>query len=267
MNAEKALTPIRQQTVVFYDDEIAAVQVEQGGKQIIYVPLRPLCDYLGVDWSGQLQRVRRDPVLSDALTPCVVVTPTQGQPDQRREVLCLPLNYLNGWLFGINANRVREELRDKLIRYQRECHEILAAAFITTEIAPSASAEHQSLVQIREMALAIAEMATQQMTLTTRLDKAAIVVGEHGRRLTALEQQLAPRQAITDEQAADIAEKVKALAVHLGEQDNSRNHFQAIFAELYRRFRVSSYKSIRQSQYHLVNDFLDEWQQSLTRPE
>jgi hypothetical protein len=78
-------------------------------------------------------------------------------------------------------------------------------------------------------------------------------------RITPLERQLSPREAITDEQAADIAEKVKAIAMTLTEQDSSKNHFQAIFSELHRRYRVSSYKNIRQSQYQAVLDFLDEW--------
>lgn len=41
----------------------------------------------------------------------------------------LPLDYLNGWLFGVNANRVKEGIRDNLIRYQRECYRVLADAF------------------------------------------------------------------------------------------------------------------------------------------
>lgn len=172
---------------------------------------------------------------------------------------CLPLDYLNGWLFGVSSTRVKDALRERVIRYQRECYQVLAAAFQTPTLETAPTSEQATLMQIREMGLAIAQMAEQQMALTTRLDKAAIIVGEHGRRLTALEQQLAPRQAITDEQATDIAEKVKALAVLLTGQDSSKNHFQSIFAELYRRFRVSSYKVIRQSQYHLVVDFLDEW--------
>ncbi|MBK9052256.1 MAG: ORF6C domain-containing protein [Chloroflexi bacterium] len=44
-----------------------------------------------------------------------------------------------------------------------------------------------------------------------------------------------------------------------------RISFRAFFAELYRRFRVSSYKVIRQSQYHLVVDFLDEWAEAVAK--
>lgn len=33
-------------------------------------------------------------------------------------------------LFGINANRVKPELRERLITYQQECYQVLAAAFL-----------------------------------------------------------------------------------------------------------------------------------------
>lgn len=82
-------------------------------------------------------------------------------------------------------------------------------------------------------------------------------VGQYGRRITALEVQLSPREAITDEQAADISAKVLAIASEMTELDPSKNHYQGIFTELHRRFRVSSYKNIRQSQYQVVLDFLD----------
>ncbi len=59
------------------------------------------------DWSAQRQRISRDLVLSAELLPCVVVTTTQGLPDQRREMLALPLDTISGFLFGINADRVK----------------------------------------------------------------------------------------------------------------------------------------------------------------
>lgn len=69
---EKELTPIEQKTVTFYEDEIMAVVVDEGGERVVYIPLRPICDYLGLNWSGQRQRINRDPVLSKILTSVVV---------------------------------------------------------------------------------------------------------------------------------------------------------------------------------------------------
>ena len=236
----------------------------------IYVPIRPICEQLGLAWSSQLQRLRRDPILSEEILG-VFVTNTPGTGGGTQEMICLPLDFLNGWLFGVSANRVRDDIRPALLRYQRECYRVLAAAFTNTATAvtddwmTTSPESRAALLQIREMGQAIMQMAEEQLRIMQRLDKAAIVVGQHGHRISSLEQrlaplerQLSPREAITDEQASDIAQKVKAVGMMLTEKDSSRNQFQAIFSELHRRFRVTSYKNIRQSQYQAVLNFLDE---------
>lgn len=40
-------------------------------------------------------------------------------------MLCLPIHYLNGWLFGVDTNRVKAEIKDKLITYKKECYQVL----------------------------------------------------------------------------------------------------------------------------------------------
>ena len=37
----------------------------------------------------------------------------------------MPLKKLNGWLFSINPEKVRADLREKVIQYQEECFEAL----------------------------------------------------------------------------------------------------------------------------------------------
>lgn len=259
----RALVPFEQRTIEFYGDELLALMIDQVGKPAVYIPVRPICEHLGVDWSAQYRRINRDPVLAKECLPCVVVTATQGQPDQRREMQCLPLDMINGWLFGINANRVNPVFRDRLIQYQQECYRVLADAFVNRPAAEDwmqANPEAMlALQQIRENALAVAQLAEEQMRMIARLDKAAIVIGQYGKRIAALETKLAPRESVTDEQAADISAKVMAIATEMSELDPAKNHYQGIFRELHRRFRVTSYKDVRQSQYQEVLDFLDNW--------
>jgi hypothetical protein len=261
----KALVPTAEESVDFYGDELVAVQAE--GE--VYVPIGVICEYMGLSWPGQRQRIGRDPVLSEALVSICV---THGESLRGpREMLCLPLKYLNGWLFGVNANRVKPELRERVIQYQRECYDILAQAF-------AARADERrggsSLAGIREMALAIAAMAEQQMVLegrvasteevarsaSERLDRAALVVGEIGRRLKSVEGRIRPDAYITDEQAAEISLRVKALAGLMGGESA---HYQSVFAELYRRFGVASYKLIRRAQYEEVLGFLEGWREEV----
>ncbi len=71
---------------------------------------------------------QRDAVLSKGM--CVIHIPSPGGP---QETICLPLKYLNGWLFKISTRRVKNpEARAKLIRYQEECYEVLYEHFNPT---------------------------------------------------------------------------------------------------------------------------------------
>ena len=46
--SDSALVPLEQKAVIFYDDEVTAVLADEDGRQQIYVPVRPLCEYLGL---------------------------------------------------------------------------------------------------------------------------------------------------------------------------------------------------------------------------
>lgn len=123
---EDVLKPIEERQVEFYDDQITAALVEVKGNRQVYVPLRPICTYLGLDWSAQSRRLQRDIVLKESQGVAIMATPSGSQ-----KMLCLPLELLPGWLFGIDASRVKPELKDKIVRYQRECFRVLWQAFQT----------------------------------------------------------------------------------------------------------------------------------------
>ncbi|NJL06339.1 MAG: hypothetical protein HC911_15820 [Chloroflexaceae bacterium] len=291
MSDKPQIEVLEERWVEFYDDAILAMLVRMDGMPHVLVPVRPICHVLGINWSPQRLRINRDEVLRS----CVIKLITQVPGDiQRREHLCLPLEYLHGWLFGIGATQVNAEYREKITLYRRECFRTLSAAFqaelllpdtSTTPTAPPPAAEQgMTLTQIYDLGMAIAQMAKQQMDLEgrvdathalatdaqglathahARLDKAAEVIRALQRRTAMLEDKLHPHAYITDEQAAHIAQLVKALAELLGEQDRSKNQYQGIFGELYRRFGVSSYKLIRIEQYDAVLAFLEQWRGSV----
>ncbi|MEX8495489.1 phage antirepressor N-terminal domain-containing protein [Sphaerotilus sp.] len=89
------------------------------------VAIRPICDSLGLNWSGQFRRIQRDAELKAS----VVVMATVAEDGKRRKMLFLPLDRLNGWLFGVDVARVREELRERMNWYRRECYAVLARHF------------------------------------------------------------------------------------------------------------------------------------------
>ena len=73
MDNDKALQPFKQKTVLFYDDEITAVLITEGDREKIYIPIRPLCNYMNIDWTAQWRRLQRDVVLADEIKSVAIM--------------------------------------------------------------------------------------------------------------------------------------------------------------------------------------------------
>lgn len=89
---------------------------------VVRVAMKPVCEGIGLNWRAQYNRMKRHPVLS----PTVVMMTTVAADGKQRPATTLPLSKLNGWLFGVDASRVRPEVRERLIEYQAECFDVLA---------------------------------------------------------------------------------------------------------------------------------------------
>ncbi|HHF6864263.1 TPA: phage antirepressor N-terminal domain-containing protein [Haemophilus influenzae] len=108
---------ISTQTVSFNNQSL--ITIEQNGSH--YVAMKPICENIGLSWEPQLLRIKRDNVLSSTMIVMIIV----AEDGKKREMICLPIEYLNGWLFGIDINRCKPEIRDTLIKYKKECYQAL----------------------------------------------------------------------------------------------------------------------------------------------
>jgi hypothetical protein len=106
--------------VPFCENEIMVIEKDN----LRYVPLKPLAEALDLNWVAQYELVHRDPVLFKKGISLTV--PTRGGP---QEMFSLPLEYLNGWLFKIPARRYSGQRRETIIRYQKECYNVLFEYF------------------------------------------------------------------------------------------------------------------------------------------
>lgn len=86
---QEAITPVREQMVDFYGDQLLAAQ---DADAIIWVPVRPICEALGLDWPSQYQRIKRDAVLAAKQGVVIITTPGRVQ-----STVALPLKLLPGW--------------------------------------------------------------------------------------------------------------------------------------------------------------------------
>lgn len=106
------------QTVSFHGQQLAVIPQQEK----LFVAIKPICENIGLAWGSQYNRLQRDEVLSSTVS----IMKTVAEDDKTRELICLPLEMLNGWLFGIDTNRIKNpEVKARVIEYKRECYQVL----------------------------------------------------------------------------------------------------------------------------------------------
>ncbi|EOI3433681.1 phage antirepressor N-terminal domain-containing protein [Cronobacter sakazakii] len=84
-----------------------------------YTPMKPIVDSMGLDWASQFTKIKQ------RFKSSIVEITMVAADGKNREMSCLALRKLAGWLHTINVGKVRAELREKVARYQEECDDVL----------------------------------------------------------------------------------------------------------------------------------------------
>ncbi|MEI8114964.1 MAG: phage antirepressor N-terminal domain-containing protein [Bacteroidia bacterium] len=80
-----------------------------------WIALKPICEVLGVDYSGQLESIRENEFLNRYLSEKQMVTPD----GKFLKMMCLPEALIYGWIFLIESNA------PGLTDFKRECFQVL----------------------------------------------------------------------------------------------------------------------------------------------
>jgi hypothetical protein len=86
-----------------------------------FVAMRPVVEAMGLSWQSQFDKIK------DRYTATVREILTVAEDGKQRSMTCLPLRKLAGWLMTIYPNKVRPDLRERIIAYQDECDDALWA--------------------------------------------------------------------------------------------------------------------------------------------
>ncbi len=256
---DKSLTVLEQREVTFYEDELTAVRGKDGQ---VYVPLRQMCTALGLDQRSQRRRILNHNVLSDGFTGGVIMTPPgPGGGGGRQQALLLRVDLVPLWLSTIDISRVKDEIRPKLERFQREAAKALWEAFqqgrLTADLDFDALlAQDTPEAQAYKMAQAVLQLARNQLLMRAQ-------IADHEQRLESIEAQLGDTgRNVTPDQASQISQAVKAVALALGKKTN-RNEFGAVYGELYRKFGITGYKMLPARRFDEAMKFLTDWHENV----
>jgi hypothetical protein len=286
MAEPSTIVPIEQRTIDFYGDDLVAVRDHE---DMVWVPVRRICEALGVSERGQMERIQRDPVLSEEMRSARV-TLADGRTF---EMACLPLKYIRAWLFGINANRVKEEIRDKLIQYQREVIEIIDRHFARSITVDRMSdtmmqAMRDNAIQQAQIWEALLEEQHRLRAAEAYLDDIDNRVSDHDRLLWEHEQRLENLRSLQQQQAEalsrltdsirllpapgapinpaqkasikalvdDIVASAQEKGVRIG---RGRNDYPAVWDAFKRRFDLAKYDDLTVTQYEEALAWLKAW--------
>ncbi|MFN2142060.1 MAG: phage antirepressor N-terminal domain-containing protein [Candidatus Promineifilaceae bacterium] len=268
MSDEITLTPVEQKTVNFYGDDLLAIRAEDGQ---VYVSLRHLCEALGLARQGQVRRIRDHKILSEGYQGGNVLlppSPEDGRGGGVQRVGMLRVDLVPLWLSGVRVRATKEEIRPKLERFQAEAAKVLWEAFqegrLTVDPSFSELLESDSpAAQAYRLARAMMELARNQLLLESRLDTYDDRFLEHEQRLEGIEAALgAPDRFVTPDQASQISQAVKTVAMKLSKQ-SGRNEYGGVYGELYRKFGITSYKQLPAAKFDEAMGWLNEWRESV----
>ena len=231
-----------------------------------YLPLQDVCQTLGLDVSGQRQRILRDEALSDFLVNIPIETPYQDTT-RTREVACLNIRRLPYWLGTIEANRVKEEHRKKVILFKREFAEAAWAVFRSDIIPPDLLAEMDTHLppQEREYLEAMDQMRQVRKKLdllSGKLDEELERVGAElqdlSGRLGTLEESLIGKKIVNAAQARLLQEMIAAVAEakHAKTKKPKSQSFAEVHEEFKSAFQVHIYSILPEEQLEAAITFL-----------
>lgn len=109
-------------SIPFLGTEIQATNDEKH-----YVALKPLVEGIGLKWDGILRKIKNNKVLSSTIYTTYIV----ADDGKNREMVCLPLDRINGLLFLVNTEDYNHnpELKERLEKYQELCYNALYQYF------------------------------------------------------------------------------------------------------------------------------------------
>lgn len=129
----------------------------------VMVAIRPIAEAIGLVAHKQIERLESDPRFN-----CTHMGSVAGD-GKVRDMSCLPVEQIGPWLYTINSNKVKPEIRDVLLQFQQHLTRELNAV-IMGQVSIQKTVEMEN--RINAMELQLMNLSRQIETLTDLLSQA-----------------------------------------------------------------------------------------------
>lgn len=260
------LQPPRHEIVEFDGDQLVAVVLPNDG---VAVPVRQLCERIGLDVESQVNRLRRHPVLSGALR--MVNVDIGGRVVSVSAIIHHRIPY---WLAVVDANEVNVATRPKLVRYQQEIADVLGRLFYGETSAPIESGDTSEVATLRTQYRATLDELRQirEMIIATQRQHDTIAATERGLAevrqelisLGDIVSELQSMQPVSPRQAEYIQRTIRRLAgrvasaraARTGDAPNEENTYALLFGQFKIDMGIPRYDALPMQRYDQALNWL-----------
>lgn len=232
-----------------------------------YIRLDDVCSGLGIDARSQRRRIQEDEAIADRLVNLPLETPYQDTT-RTREVACLNLRALPYWLGTIDARRVADEVRPKVILFKRDFAETawfvyradLLPAEIIAEVDSYATPHERELA---ELMVDFRSLKKKVDLLSGRVDeelgRLGLTLSDLGGRFEVMQAKVVAEAAVNSHQARLLQKCIQELGEAMFNsgkvKPRSLAHARAQ-QEFKDRFEVHIYTALPEARLGQAVDFL-----------
>ena len=155
------------QTLISKINGVDIVTVERDGE--IFVPIKPICEAIGIDVDAQRNKLNSDQFFNSTTAIIAAV----AADEKEREMYCIRLRDVYGWLATINPGKVAPEAREAVAVYRRECYDVLYEHF-TGSMRRTIETNNAEITLLQQINSAISE----EKEAKTRRKKAEEALGK-----------------------------------------------------------------------------------------
>ena len=227
-------------------------------QRLLLLPLRSLCEALGLDSKSQIRRIRAEEGMQDILYSLRAPVLQKGGVAQEREIVAINLKRLPYWLGSVDTKRVSPDLKEKVIRFKRELADVAWAAFRSQILPEDMLAELDTALPPDEKRYH--ELMDAAAGLKQEMGAQGARLGKVEDRLSALEARLAGTDFNSQAQAKQYLDAVGTLGDLLKEKKPQKaSPYAVIHNQVKNAFDVPSYQLIPEKKFPEVMDFLAAW--------
>jgi len=267
--------PAEQLPITLFDAVVLAVRADDG---TISLAIRDVCQALAIDFSTQLRRIRNQSVLAEGLARFRIATAGGVQAQDFLELERVPT-----WLLMINAARVGEPVRPRLLWLQRYIVREVYRSFATLAGLPEdTSRQIEDLIDLQRFNTAITELANHQESLEARQgaletsqDQARqawrdlrVEIRAIAQRIATIEQQVGG--VISREQRGYLYQLVQAWGAAKATREprlSKAAAYAACWTLLKAKYRIARYEDLPAAKYADCIAFVRQSYQALTGEE